>query len=268
MASEILINQSLIKDLLRYENDELCGLVFTHKWVFKNFGQTSLAKNLGHYFEYLATGSLPKSGEIPTSDNAKPYEILKKQVDYFKYLFEEKGIEIISCGYEIQSDNKWIGTLDIVAEWKSVFEADENIYLDPKNKEHRVIIDLKYSGLLEDKYSEFGWQEDSLQNNKKTLLQAIHYKFLYWKKFGVNVPFFFFVFDSKHPKLAKLIHINIEEHHLEEHEVFIKKAKAYFDNQMKLGFKPKPEYKRCVSCDYQEMCMFKQDIPEIIHINL
>ena len=268
MAEEFLINQSLIKDLLKYEKDELCGLVFTNKWIYKNFGKSSLANNLGHYFEYLTTGSLPKGGHTPIADNTKPYEVLQKQAEYFNYLFDKQGITITNNGLDIVADEKWIGTLDILAEWKGIFDSDENVVLDPSNTDYKVIIDLKYSGLLEDKFSEFGWHENSLPYNEKTLLQATHYKFLYWKNYGINIPFFFFVFDSKKPKLAKLIHININEYHLEQHEKFLHKAKAYFDNQLKLGFAPKPAYSRCVECDYLDMCLFKEDIPPMIHINL
>ena len=267
MNKEILINQSLIKDLLKYEKDDLCGLVFTNKWIYKNFGKSSLSQNLGHYFEYLATGSLPKGGKVPLPESLKPYGLVKEQVEYFNYLFEKKGIEITNNGFEIEADNKWVGTLDVLANWKQIFE-DESVYLDSNNTDYKVIIDLKYSGLLEDKYSDFGWDENSLPHNDNTLLQATHYKFLYWKKYGVNIPFFFFVFDSKKTKKAKLIHISIPEYKLEKHEEFLNKAKFYFDNQIKLGFKPKPEYKRCIECDYLDICLFKVDLPEIIHINL
>lgn len=268
MANEFLINQSLIKDLLKYQDDELCGLVFTNKWINKNFGKSTISNNLGHYFEYLATGSLPKSGVVPIPENTKQYDILKKQVEYFKYLFEKKEIYITESGLEISVDNKWIGTLDIVANWKNIF-LDENVYLDPKNKNFQVIIDLKYSGLLENKYSEFGWETESLSENKRTLLQAIHYKFLYWKKYGINAPFFFFVFDSKTPKLMKPIHVNISEEQLIEHENYLQKAKRFFEFNLKIGYKPKPEYKRCIECDYVDFCLFKEDVPkEIININL
>lgn len=263
--SDFLINQSMIKDLLKYEKDELCGLVFTNKWIYKNFGASSLANNLGHYFEYITTGSLPKAGHIPAPDKTKPYEVIKQQAEYFKYLFTQKGISIIQNGLDVIADEKWVGTLDVLATWKSVFD-DEQVYLDPNNSNFEVIIDLKYSGLLDDKYSEFGWNENSLPFNEKTLLQAKHYKFLYWKKYGKLIPFFFFVFDSKKPKMAKLIHIDIDEFELEQHEKFLHKAKNYFDSQRQIGFVPKPEYKRCIDCDYIDICIFKKDTPEIIHI--
>ncbi len=255
----------MVKDLLKYEKGDLCGLVFTNKWIYKNFGASSLANNLGHFFEYLTTGSLPKGGHIPEEGTTKPYYILRQQAEYFKYLFEKKGITIVNNGLDITADDKWIGTLDVLAQWESVFK-DEQVYLDPNNTDFKVIIDLKYSGLLEDKYSEFGWHENSLPFNEKTLLQAKHYKFLYWKKYGVLIPFFFFVFDSKKPKLAKLIHIDIDEFELDQHEKFLMKAKNYFDAQKEIGFIPKPQYNRCIDCDYENICIFKQDTPEIIHI--
>jgi hypothetical protein len=104
-------------------------------------------------------------------------------------------------------------------------------------------------------------------NAKKYLLNSTQY--INWTDFSesdaVNS---FFVFDSKKSKKAKLIHVSIPEYKLEIHEEFLNKAKRYFDNQIKLGFKPKPEYKRCIECDYLDICLFKVDLPEIIHINL
>ena len=34
--NKIYINQSLVKDLVKYQNNELCGLVFTNKWILPN----------------------------------------------------------------------------------------------------------------------------------------------------------------------------------------------------------------------------------------
>ena len=57
---KIYINQSLVKDLIKYQNDEICGLVLTNKWVLKQFGSGTKSNSLGHYFEYLCTGALAK----------------------------------------------------------------------------------------------------------------------------------------------------------------------------------------------------------------
>jgi hypothetical protein len=196
------INQSLVKDLVKYQNNDLCGLVFTNKWIYNQYGSGTKSNHLGHYFEYLCTGALAKGeSEAPRPDFNKKgelstdFEIAKKQSVFFKELIGKYGIELISAGDKVLADDKWIGTLDILAKWESIsdyidFEFGED------NPDKRVIIDLKYSGLLEDKWNEFGWNSDTLAKKQGTMLQAKHYKFLFWKKYGFNPPFLFFVFDD------------------------------------------------------------------------
>jgi hypothetical protein len=54
--SKIYINQSLVKDLIKYQNDELCGLIFHNKWILQTICGGSKANDLGHYSEWLCTG--------------------------------------------------------------------------------------------------------------------------------------------------------------------------------------------------------------------
>ena len=199
--SEIYINQSLVKDLIKYQNGTLCGLVFTNKWILNQFGGGTKSNSLGHYFEYQCTGALAKGeSEAPKPEYTKKgeldsqFKIANQQAVFFHELIKRFGINLISAGDKVLADNKWIGTLDILAQWESIgnyidFEFGED------NPEKKVIIDLKYSGLLEDKWSEFGWHNDFLAKKQGTMLQAKHYKFLFWKKYGFNPPFLFFVFN-------------------------------------------------------------------------
>lgn len=272
--SDILINQSMIKDLIKYQKGELCGLIFQNKWILQQFGKGTKSNNLGHYFEYLCTGALSKGETEPPkpeySKNGKlatEYEIAKSQSKYFHELKSKFGFELVTAGEKIIADKKWIGTLDIKASWKSVFEKYPHLKSD-KNSKHYVIIDLKYSGLLEDKYNPLGWHIDSLPRKQKTMLQAKHYKFLFWKEYGFNPPFFFFVFDSKTIGNAKLIYVDIDTEDLIEYEKFLFKAKQYL--QMVLdseqGFKAIPKYESCVKCSFNKLCIFKQELPEIITV--
>jgi len=270
--NKMYINQSLVKDLVKYQNNDLCGLVFTNKWIYNQYGSGTKSNNLGHYFEYLCTGALAKGeSEAPRPDFNKKgelstdFEIAKKQSVFFKELIGKYGIELISAGDKVLADDKWIGTLDILAKWESIsdyidFEFGED------NPDKRVIIDLKYSGLLEDKWNEFGWNSDTLAKKQGTMLQAKHYKFLFWKKYGFNPPFLFFVFDAKEVGKVKFINIDIETWELEQHEVFLEKAKKYFEYQMEKGFEPKPKYEICIKCQYANWCSFKATIPSVITI--
>jgi hypothetical protein len=270
--SKIYINQSLVKDLVKYQNNDLCGLVFSNKWILNQFGGGTKSNNLGHYFEYLCTGALAKGEvEAPKPEYNKKgelstdFEIAKKQSVFFKELISKYGIELISAGDKVLADEKWIGTLDILAKWESIskyidFEFGED------NPDKRVIIDLKYSGLIDDKWNEFGWHSDTLAKKQGTMLQAKHYKFLFWKKYGFNPPFLFFVFDAKEVGKVKIVNIDIEDWELEQHEVFLEKAKKYFEYQLKIGFEPKPKYETCIKCQYAGWCTFKSTLPSVITI--
>jgi hypothetical protein len=270
--NKIYINQSLVKDLIKYQNDELCGLVFHNKWILQQFGGGSKANDLGHYFEWLCTGALAKGeSEAPIPETTKSGELTadfktaKKQAEYFHSLLPKYGIKLLDAGNKIIADDTWIGTLDIEAKWDAIFE-NENLNFDTNNKDHIVIIDLKYSGLLNDKWNEFGWHDETLGRKQGTMLQAKHYKFLYWKKYGFNPPFFFFVFDSKQVGKAKIINVEIDTYELELHEEFLQKAKRYFEMNLESGFQPKPSYDLCISCKYQHLCSFKIDKPKIISV--
>jgi hypothetical protein len=271
-TNKIYINQSLVKDLIKYQNDELCGLVFHNKWILQQFGGGSKANDLGHYFEWLCTGALAKGeSEAPMPETTKSgeltadFKIAKKQAEYFHSLLPKYGIKLLDAGNKIIADDTWIGTLDIEAKWDAIFE-NENLNFDTNNKDHIVIIDLKYSGLLNDKWNEFGWHDETLGRKQGTMLQAKHYKFLYWKKYGFNPPFFFFVFDSKQVGKAKIINVEIDTYELELHEEFLQKAKRYFEMNLESGFQPKPSYDLCISCKYQHLCSFKIDKPKIISV--
>lgn len=271
MDNEIYINQSLIKDLIKYQNDGLCGLIFYNKWILRQYGSGTKSNELGHYFEYLCTGSLakgetvaPKGQYTKGGELTSDFKTAKEQSIFFNELITKFGIKLHSAGDEILVDNKWIGTLDILAKWQSIEKHIE--YDFSNNPEKIVIIDLKYSGLLEDKWNMYGWHTDTLAKKQGTMLQAKHYKFLIWKKYGFNPPFFFFVFDSKDVGNVKIINIEIEDWELEQHEVFLEKARIFFHNQLKKGFEPRPKYESCTKCKYSKWCQFKVDVPSVITI--
>lgn len=268
----MLINQSLVKDLIKYKEEKLCGLLFENTWINKQFAKGTKSNNLGHYFEYLCTGALAKGdSEPPEPDRTKKgeltseFKVAKLQAEYFHEVIKGYDIELTHAGNKVIAEDKWVGTLDIQANWSLIFDK-YGFERDPKNVNDTVVIDLKFSGLLEDKWSDFGWHLDWLPKKWGTMLQAKHYKFLFWKKYGYNPPFFFFVFDTKHVRTAKIIHVDITTEELMEHEIFLEKAKIYLKQQMEKGFQPIPEYEQCKSCPYKSWCTFKTEIPPILTV--
>ena len=262
----------MIKDLTRYQKGELCGLIFQNKWILQQFGNGTKSNNLGHYFEYLCTGALAKGEKEPPKaeytkkgELASDYEVARKQSEYFHSLKNKYGFSIVTAGEKVIADKQWVGTLDIKASWSKVFDEFSHLK-SSKNPNHHVVIDLKYSGLLEDKWNPLGWHTETLSRKEGTMLQAKHYKFLFWKEYGFNPPFFFFVFDSKEVGTAKLIYIDIDEYDLIQYEQFLLKAKAYLMKVLDEGLKPIPKYSSCIKCAYNQWCVFKQEVPPIITI--
>jgi hypothetical protein len=96
-TNKIYINQSLVKDLIKYQNDELCGLVFHNKWILQQFGGGSKANDLGHYFEWLCTGALAKGeSEAPIPETTKSGDTLSPGSSGFD------GRKPDNWGYECQ----------------------------------------------------------------------------------------------------------------------------------------------------------------------
>ena len=172
----------------------------------------------------MATGSLPRDGVKPEPKIsylgtkreaiATPYVRANESAELFKKIKKEYSIEIKDVGLKLESKNK-NGILDIWATMNG----------------RPCIIDLKYSGLIDDKWSEFGWDVDSLQYKEKLLVQAIQYKMLVKENYGLeykDFDFFFMVFSSKEVNDVKFIRVNIDEDSFDIHETHISSVYQIF----------------------------------------
>jgi hypothetical protein len=140
------ISQSFLKGYNEYKGKRLCGLKFKAQHFDNVKFPTSLPMDLGNYFEYVATGCLPRDGEIPepkisyvgTKREAMstPYVRANESAELFKKIKKAYNITIKDLGLKLESKNK-NGILDIWAEMDG----------------RPCIIDLKYSGLIDDKWA-------------------------------------------------------------------------------------------------------------------
>lgn len=256
----VKINQSLIKSLNDYINQKECGLVFKAKFIDKDplaYGMPSDAMKTGIYFEYLCTGALPKSNEIPIPDvvykgTAKeklsaPYERAVQSSMIFKQIIQHYNIEIIEQGKEI-SNERISGVIDIFANWNG----------------KPCIIDLKYSGLIDDKWNEMGWDLESLPMKDSICIQAVHYKLLAEEVLGiVDIPFYFFVFSSSDPYNIKIIEMVIDPDKYENHRNDIDKIIYNLELMIGNGFKAYPSLTKCNSCPLKPTCTSAIDYPKI-----
>ena len=197
------ISQSFLKNYNDYKGKKLCGLKFKAQHFDNLEFPTTLPMDLGNYFEYVATGCLPRNGVKP----------------------EPK----ISC-----------------------------------------IIDLKYSGLIDDKWAETGWDVESLHYKERLLVQAIQYKMLVKENYGLNYDefdFLFMVFSSKEVHNVKFIRINIDEDAYRVHENHISSIfKQINAMNIEKDFIPYPSIKSCSKCPLYDTCKYKSDIPLIENV--
>lgn len=260
----INISQSFMKEFAKYKMGETCGLQTKAKYIDgegdKFFSSDAMHK--GNFFEFMATGCLPRDGHIPQADIvykgtaresvSTDYQRATESAELFKKIIKHYGIEIIDTGRVVTQDGM-TGIMDIVGTWN----------------DRVVIIDTKYSGLLDDRWNELGWDLDSLPEKHNLMLQPVHYKILLSKELECepeDIDFYFFVFSSKEVMDVKLIKVNVEETTIANHLATVEWVKTELKKPIEKLFKAIPNLKRCFDCPIAENCPSKAEIPTINEI--
>lgn len=246
------VTQSMIKDMIRHKRGELCGYVYHAKYITKKLpDRPSEAMSLGHYFEFMATGNLPRSGKPPEPQTYKsdPKKLLAKwqtalsQAKRFKEHCKEMDLEIIDVG---GSDRNGV----IVGNWD--FKA--------KYRGEECVVDMKFSGLLENKWDDLGWYPESLPYRELHAIQANHYHI------ATGLPFYFWVFDSGSTFKSRLFKVEFTPKKLEQHEILAKTTLKSINLFERIGWNPVPEYNECFECFLKPHCMDALKAPEPMEI--
>lgn len=274
------ISQSLLKDYDDFYdlNKMSCGLYLFKKYYQKLPIPQSDVQRLGTYFEYKCTNYVNKNSPIPLPDKvyvgtakeklAADYERAEQSAKLYHRIIEKYGIKILSVGEYMYID-EMSGILDIRAEWDGV----------------ECLIDIKYTGLFDDKFSPYGWATDSLIDRPNLTIQPIHYKYMNGKiNNNPDIPFYFFIFHAKDSDKAKIIHINVDEIAIERHEMMIEKFRGIRDkhyekydqyaSDMQISYDrtadlvARPKLTRCLDCPYHSGCDKKIDVPQIEEVQI
>ena len=159
---KVKISQSLLKALYNFKKGEECGIKIYEQYVNGLETPPSDAMDLGNWFEYQCTGQIPRGGIIPEAKTLKSgglsaeYRRMEIQIENFKRIIDRYEIQIDETGYVFKHD-KYSGITDINATWD----------------EERCIIDVKSTGKIDDKWSEFGWHEDKFENPDNPIAQYL-----------------------------------------------------------------------------------------------
>ena len=278
------ISQSLLKSLLDYRNGKECGLIFKAKYIDGRYDlfPPSDAQNVGAWFEYKCTGSIPKNGTVPQpeymkrgkDENGMPqltaeYRLMNEHIANFHRMMDKYGFELIRAGEDIRSllpnsldkygEDVWLtGTLDIRAKaTATIYSTYENTKVCVVEAGQEVIIDMKTTGLLDDKWSDFGWELGNLSNKVKLVTQPVHYKMIEKMNKGVDIPFLFMLFSTRNGKDARIIDFKIDDIAYDEHNAFIEIGVENMLYLKQHGFKATPSLEKCSDCPLRDSCEFR-----------
>lgn len=248
------ISQSMVKAYRKMKLGQFCPLRFFHKYITREYvdesGQDSEAKKAGRRFEYEMTGGLDRKGEVPdellTAKLGVPsttQKRLSENAAAARATLERLGfnLENAETGVTICTDEGLTGTFDLLCTYQN----------EP------CVVDIKYSGLIGDKWNDFGWNDEHDTNNHISLnqthrTQAVHYQLLsklYKPYQRIEVmPFFFAVFDNRkgHEGEYKVFQIETEERHRKQH---LREIEAMIEDlQEHANLKAEPRASRCAHC--------------------
>jgi len=259
----INISQSFLKEYAKYKMGEVCGLQTKAKYIDGVAFPQSDAMYLGDFFEYSATGSIPRNGIIPEpklvykgtarESIAEPFKRALESAELFKKIIAHYNIEIIDTGRVVTQDSM-TGIMDIVANWN----------------DRVAIIDTKYSGLIDDRWNAYGWNLDSLPEKHDLMVQSVHYRVLLAKELNCepeDIDFYFFVFSTQNVNDVKIIKVISDENTFANHLTTIEWMKEELQKPIEKLFKAKPKLKDCFECPIKDNCSSKAEIPLIDEVS-
>jgi hypothetical protein len=258
----INISQSFLKEFAKYKSGDTCGLQVKAKYFDGVKFPSSDIMEYGNAFEYLATGSIPRDGHIPQIEKvykgtaresvSTQYQKIIESAELFNKIIKHYDIEIIDTGRVVTQDGM-TGIMDIVAKYNNRI----------------CIIDTKYSGLIDDKWNELGWNLDMLPEKHNLMLQPVQYKILLSKELECepeDIDFYFFIFSSKEVMDVKIIKVNVDELTIANQLTTVEWVKTELEKPIDKVFKAKPQLKRCFECPIKDNCKFKVEVPHIDEI--
>lgn len=271
MSNKIRITQSMIKEFADYKFGKVCGLQFKAKYLDGVKFESSPVQKLGQYFEYIATGAKTKHGEIPQpekntrGDNKgelkTAYQRMVTHVQTFHKMLKRLNLKPLSVGKVVKYKN-YEGTWDVelVAQEDINIPRESGEFLTIKKGE-KIILDLKTTGMMDNKWDDLGWDIDSLSEKEKLMFQPIMYVWLGQKAYNTRYHFIFNVYSNTNDIESKLIYIEIDDDRLERVESDLEKATTHILREIESGFIARPTVKDCFNCPVKDTCDSFIDIP-------
>lgn len=281
------ISQSFMKTMREYLSGDECGLIVAYQYVDgKLLDRESKEMAKGTYFEFLLSTALPKNGKIPLPEymatplkNKKPQDLKVSDMtaDYRvvhenairvkKMLQEDLGLKFLHVGKKLVK-GRFEGTLDLICECQKEIDFGNGIVWRVGDI---IAIDVKYSGLLFDRWNKLGWEWSDIQKEYHGT-QAKQYHYV------SDLPFYFLVVSSTNkeetgssvvgPTQAKLFHTPVDQHMIDGHLFDGNKLLDRLKLEAEVGLVPRPDYVRCQKCPLRLECDKKHTFPQVQVVDL
>lgn len=266
--SKVIVSPSLIKDYWAYREKEFCGLVFEEQWITKDmpvvpYEELPEAILIGFRFEYLATGALPRRrdeppGELltPTGKRSTKNDHIDSQVSLFKRTMSRYKVKINQTSFKMELDRG-----------NYIMKSYQDIFGEINGRP--VFIDLKTTGMLDNKWEDTGWGLERLHEKKKLMIQPAFAKISAREVLHIeDIDYYFYVASSTNGEDARFIKVDMSQRKIAEYEDMIEDVGVSVFVEKELQFTPFPDYKKCMTCPLAEKCRYYMDTPAIIKLNL
>lgn len=190
----------------------------------------SPAMLLGTYFEYLVTGSTGLKTEPPqpillkNGDLSAPYRTCVAQAERLRNVMSDMGIEILEVNKYVELGDL-AGHIDLIANVNG----------------EKSIIDIKYTGNMDDRWNRFGWQWSEIQKDYHST-QALHYSIL------LGLPFYFLVTESQENGAIEMFKMDITDNSIIEYKKNLDHVRRFVNDSDMGILDPRPEFNRCSRC--------------------
>ena len=240
------ISQSLMNIVL----DNPCPHKIKLQWIDKVPLEPSEPMKRGSYFEWLllgdSTSEAPQLEKLKSGGKSQAEKDIDALADMAKTMFVKMGIKMADATTQIRLEvDGMSGVIDMVAN-------------DIENPERFAIYDVKYTETrYDDRFS--GWADMETKINSKR--QARQYIYLWYKVYGVYLPYYFLVFGKS--GWVRIIKCVVTKESIDLHVNEVQVVKNQLLKWEAEGWKPTPNYEKCVNCSVMEHCKFAKLIPEI-----
>lgn len=210
---------------------------------------------------------------LTVNDMYKPYITAYNNAQRLKIYFATMGIEILEKGVsknrEYRPGVKFIGVLDLICQATKAINfggelvaRDGSFVKNTLKKGEKFVIDLKLSGMIDNKWDEMGWvwTPDQVRYHGT---QAIQYHYI------SELPFFFLVMNPANETDIEFFRMVINENSIEDHLLEAIGLKEEFDYLKDIdGFRATPSLSKCLKCPLYGNCADQHGYPHATLIEL